>query len=148
MAQIVFTEAHAAGPIARMVLGGVMLAHGLQKALGWFGGKGFIETLDGFVLQGIPYALGVLVIAGETLGAVAVILGFLGRFMAAAQIIILAGAIYKVAGAHGFFMNWTGMKEGEGFEFHLLAIGLGLIVLVMGSGSLSIDRWLTRRYWG
>ncbi|PYT60624.1 MAG: hypothetical protein DMG46_07050 [Acidobacteria bacterium] len=26
----------------------------------------------------------------------------------------------------GFFMNWTGTQQGEGFEYHLLAIAIGL----------------------
>jgi putative oxidoreductase len=39
-----------------------------------------------------------------------------------------------------FFMNWSGQHGGEGFEFHLLALGLALIVLVKGSGKLSVDR--------
>jgi hypothetical protein len=39
-------------------------------------------------------------------------------------------------------MNWFGnLPAGtEGFEYHLLAIGLGAIVAVKGSGALSIDR--------
>ncbi len=148
MAQFIFTEEHAAGPIARIVLGAVMLPHGLQKTLGMFGGKGLIESLDAFVLQGIPYVLGVAVIAGETLAALALIIGLFGRFAAAWIAAILIVAMIKVHVAFGFFMNWGGMKEGEGFEFHLLAIGLALIVIIAGSGSASFDRWLTRRYWG
>ena len=40
----------------------------------------------------------------------------------------------------GFFMNWTGQQKGEGFEFHLLAIALAIVVLIKGSGAVSIDR--------
>jgi hypothetical protein len=39
-------------------------------------------------------------------------------------------------------MNWSGNQKGEGFEFHLLAIAVGLAVLVKGAGALSIDRLL------
>ena len=42
-------------------------------------------------------------------------------------------------------MSWTGTKAGEGFEYHVLAIGLALVVCLKGSGALSIDRTLTRR---
>lgn len=34
--------------ILRVTLGGVMLPHGLQKTLGWFGGNGFENTLAFF----------------------------------------------------------------------------------------------------
>jgi putative oxidoreductase len=39
-------------------------------------------------------------------------------------------------------MNWSGQQKGEGFEYHLLAITLALIVVIKGSGALSVDRML------
>jgi putative oxidoreductase len=148
MAQFVYTEDHAAGLVARITLAVVLLPHGLQKALGMFGGKGFISSLDDFVLQGIPYYLGVAVIAGETIGAVALLIGLAGRFMAGWLAVIMIGTVIKVHFAHGFFMNWNGMKQGEGFEYHLLVLGLTLIIMIAGSGRVSVDRALTKRYWG
>jgi putative oxidoreductase len=147
MAQFVFTEKHSAGLIARLVLGGVMLPHGLQKTLGMFGGQGFMPSLENFLLQGIPYIVGALVIAGESIGAILLIIGFAGRFMAAWIAAIMIGAVLKVHLAFGFFMNWKGVNAGEGIEFHLLAIGLACIVMISGSGVFSVDHWLTRRYW-
>ena len=49
-------------------------------------------------------------------------------------------AIATVHHVNGFFMNWTGQQKGEGFEFHLLAIALAIVVLIKGSGAVSIDR--------
>jgi len=54
-------------------------------------------------------------------------------------------AILMVHSQVGFFMNWSGNQKGEGFEFHLLAIAVGLAVLVKGAGALSIDQLLTHR---
>jgi putative oxidoreductase len=54
-------------------------------------------------------------------------------------------AILMVHSKVGFFMNWSGDQKGEGFEFHLLAIALGLVLLVKGAGAFSIDRRLTHR---
>jgi putative oxidoreductase len=51
----------------------------------------------------------------------------------------MLGAIITVHLQNGFFMNWDGSKAGEGFEFHLLAIGLALIVLIKGGGIWSVD---------
>ena len=147
MAQFIFTEEHSAGLIARLTLGAVMLIHGLQKTLGMFGGKSLLPTLDDFVVQGIPYALGAFVIGGETIAAIALIIGFAGRIAASWVAVILLVASVKVHFAHGFFMNWSGTQLGEGLEFHLLAIALALIVIIAGSGTFSYDRWLTRRYW-
>lgn len=36
-------------------------------------------------------------------------------------------------------MNWFGNQKGEGFEFHILAIGLALFVMIKGAGKWSID---------
>jgi putative oxidoreductase len=37
-------------------------------------------------------------------------------------------------------MNWFGKRAGEGFEYHLLAIGIALALLLGGGGRASIDR--------
>ena len=139
-----YTNDNIAGLIARVVLGIVILPHGLQKTLGMFGGSGFTNTVDFFVSTGMPSIVAVLVIAGESLGAISLIVGFLARFSAAAITLIMLGAIFMVHGNHGFFMNWFGANEGEGFEYHILAIGLGLIVIVVGAGKASIDRMLSK----
>jgi putative oxidoreductase len=41
-------------------------------------------------------------------------------------------------------MNWFGKQAGEGFEYHLLAIGLAVAVMIGGSGAASIDHALTQ----
>jgi putative oxidoreductase len=40
-------------------------------------------------------------------------------------------------------MNWSGQQKGEGFEYHLLAIAIALVLIAHGSGALSVDRALT-----
>jgi putative oxidoreductase len=58
---------------------------------------------------------------------------------------IMVGAIVTTHIPNGFFMNWTGAQAGEGFEYHLLAIGLGFVALIAGGGAASIDRLLMDR---
>ena len=125
--------------IARIALGIVILPHGLQKLLGLFGGPGFSGTVDYFVSSGLPAFVAILIIIGESFGALGLILGFLSRLAALGITIIMLGAIVTVHLQNGFFMNWDGSKAGEGFEFHLLAIGLALIVLIKGGGIWSVD---------
>ena len=127
--------------IARIALGGVMLPHGLQKAFGLFGGYGFSGTMGFFTgTLGVPAPVAFLVILGESLGALCLLLGFMTRFCAASIIAIMAGAITMAHLAHGFFMNWGGNQAGEGYEYHLLAIGLALTLVVSGGGRWSIDK--------
>ena len=130
----------------RLILGGVMFIHGSQKVLGWFGGPGFSAAIQGFREHlGIPAVAAVLSILAEFLGSVALILGLLGRVGAACVIAVMVGAILIVHAPNGFFMNWSGKAPGEGYEYHLLAIGLALPPLIKGSGALSVDNWLVRR---
>ena len=60
-------------------------------------------------------------------------------------IAVMLGAIFLVHAPYGFFMNWAGQQAGEGYEYHLLAIALGLVVVSAGGGALSLDRVLMRR---
>jgi|SRR3990167_3900762 len=125
--------------VARITLGVVMLPHGLQKLLGLFGGAGFSGTVEFFVSSGIPAFVAILIIIGESFGAIGLIAGFLSRLAALGITVIMLGAIVTVHLQNGFFMNWGGTAAGEGFEFHLLAVGLGLIVLIKGGGIWSVD---------
>ena len=56
---------------------------------------------------------------------------------------LMLGAIFMVHLPNGFFMNWMGNQKGEGFEYHLLAIGLAVALLVRGAGAFSLDRLLS-----
>ncbi len=129
--------------IVRVFLGLVMFPHGAQKLLGWFGGHGFAATMQGMTSMGLPAVVVLLVILAESFGAVGLISGFLGRFCAFGVFCVMAGAIFTVHLHNGFFMNWEGTQKGEGFEYHLLAIGMAIAVMIKGSGQASIDRSMT-----
>ena len=131
--------------ILRLALGGVMLPHGAQKMLGWFGGAGVSDTLGWFHDQhGVPAPLAMLVILAESLGALALLLGLAGRFMAFAIGLVMLGTIWFAHAQVGFFMNWGGGSGGEGYEYHLLAIGMVACIMINGSGALSLDRLVMR----
>ena len=131
--------------VLRLALGIVMFPHGAQKLLGWFGGYGFEGTMGYFTgTLGVPAAVALLVILAESLGALALIFGVAGRFMALGIAAVMSGAIFMAHAPNGFFMNWTGTQAGEGFEYHLLAIALAAVVALRGSGAYSIDRLALR----
>jgi putative oxidoreductase len=126
----------------RLTLGAVMFPHGAQKVLGWFGGGGFKATFEGMTGMGLPAAIVVMVMIAEFLGSLGLIFGFLTRLSALGVISVMLGAIFTVHQQYGFFMNWMGKQAGEGFEYHLLAIGIAVALLVRGGGAFSIDRAL------
>lgn len=123
--------------VARVIAGIVFVPHGAQKLLGAFGGPG----LAAFVQMVGP--LGYLVAIAEFFGGLCLIAGVLSRFSAASIILIMLGAIGMVHIPNGFFMNWIGTQKGEGYEYHLLAIGLLQVVMMMGPGRFALARRLS-----
>lgn len=141
---LVRTENNFGTLLLRLALGIVMFPHGAQKVLGWFGGHGFVGTMDTFTgTMGLPYAVALLVILAEFLGSLGLIFGVLTRLAALGIACVMTGAIAMVHLPNGFFMNWYGNKSGEGFEYHILALGIALALIVQGGGALSVDRILT-----
>lgn len=121
----------------RMVLGIVLFAHGAQRLLGWYGGPGFgntVQMLTTYVK--LPRALAVMVIWVEFLGSLGLILGLFNRLAGIGALVTMVGAIVTVHYRQGLFMNWAGDKKRHGFEYHLLAIVLALVV---SAGAFSLD---------
>jgi len=132
--------------VSRLALGVVILPHGMQKALGLFGGHGFAGTMGFLQSMGMPFLIALLVILAEFVGSIGLILGLGTRFMAFSVGLTMAGA--AILGGHihnGFFMNWFGMQKGEGIEYFILVVGLALAALIGGSGKLSVDNLILKR---
>jgi putative oxidoreductase len=83
-----------------------------------------------------------LALAAEFFGGVGLILGLLSRIAAVSIAVIMVVAIVLVHGRHGLFLNWFGDREGHGYEYHLLALALAMVLIVRGSGALSLDHLL------
>jgi putative oxidoreductase len=127
----------------RWTLAIVIFPHGAQKALGWFGGHGFQGTM-GYFKQSFPAPLGLLAIAAEFLGPMGLAIGLLTRVAAFGIACVMVVAVLTTHTQHGFFMNWTGKQKGEGFEFHILALGIALALILGGAGAWSVDALLAR----
>ena len=92
-----------------------------------------------FTDSGIPVILALLVIAAEFLGPLGLAAGLLTRVAAFGIVCVMLVAIITVHWPHGFCMNWNGNQQGEGFEYHLLALGIAIALIIMGGGAWSID---------
>jgi putative oxidoreductase len=143
-ASLLFSTSGDATPlILRLTLALVFFPHGAQKVLGWFGGGGFEGTMENLTgVLHIPYAIALLPILTDFLAPFALMAGFLTRLAAFALAVNMAVAVLMVHLPNGFFMNWDGTQKGEGFEYHILAIGLGLALIVQGAGRWSVDALL------
>ena len=133
--------------VPRVILGCVMFPHGVQKLFGWFGGFGFTNTMTYFTqTAGLPWIIAFLIIIGESLGSLGLIVGFFTRLSALGLIFIMVGAITTVHIPNGFFMNWFGKNAGEGFEYHLLVIGMSIPLLISGGGKYSVDGLINKYF--
>lgn len=141
---LVKTENHWLPMVLRLALGIMIFAHGAQKMLGWWGGGGFSPTMSYFTGMGIPAFLAFLAIAAEFFGGLGLIIGFLTRIAAFGVAVNMVMAAILVHAANGFFMDWQGTGAGHGFEFHLLAAALGVAVIRLGAGAVSVDRAIYR----
>jgi putative oxidoreductase len=126
--------------LLRVLLGVVFFPHGAQKVLGWFGGYGFIGTMGFFTgTLHVPALFAFLAIAAEFAGAIALILGLFTRVAALGIAANMLVAVAMVHWQNGLFMNWAGNQKGEGFEFHLLAIGVAVVLIIRGAGKWAAD---------
>jgi putative oxidoreductase len=131
--------------LLRLTLGAVFFPHGAQKVLGWFGGHGFNGTMGFFTgTLHIPALFAFLAIAAEFAGSIALIVGLGTRVAALGIASTMVVAIAMVHAQFGFFMNWAGVQKGEGYEYHLLAIGIALALMLCGGGKWSLDAAISR----
>jgi len=131
--------------LIRIGLGLMILPHGLQKTLGYFGGHGFSATMHMFTNDmGIPWIFALAAILAEALGGLGLIFGAFTRLAAfgvGANMVVALGMIHW---KHGWFMNWFGNQQGEGAEFFVLAISMALALVLGGGGKWSLDHaWQT-----
>ncbi|MBI4610743.1 MAG: DoxX family protein [Candidatus Rokubacteria bacterium] len=121
--------------VLRLVLGVIMVPHGMQKLFAAFGGPGLGPTADFFVKIGLVPGLFWAWVAGlvEFAGGICLVVGFLTRVAAFLVAVQMATAVLKVH-VPGFFVDRGGM------EFALALGALAVAVLLLGGGPLSVDR--------
>jgi putative oxidoreductase len=120
----------------RLALGIVFIAHGAQKVLGFWGGKGF----NAFIANDPPFAFmrpGWLWMAAaalsELIGGLLVLVGLLTRLGALAIAIVMIVAIFGV--------HW-GAFFGKGIEYPFALLAMAIALVIAGGGQASIDRLL------
>ena len=124
--------------VVRVIVGVIMVAHGLQKLTqmgpGNFGG----QVLAGLGVP-LPELMGYLVTFVELLGGILLIVGLFSRLTALLLTIDLVVAILLVKLNVGLIAP---QGSGAGAELDLALIAGLLVVLLAGPGKLSVDHTL------
>ena len=128
--------------LLRIVVGATFVAHGAQHLFGTWGGPGLAGTAASFEAVGLSpgFPLAVAVGVTEFGGGLLLMAGALTPYVALALALTMAGAIWKVHLAHGFFINWALTPgRGHGIEYNVLLIAALLCLMLTGPGAFSID---------
>ncbi len=91
-------------------------------------------TAQYFTSLGLPGWLAPLTIAAETLGALALLVGFWPRLAALALVPLMLGTIVTVHGKAGFFFT----NPNGGWEFPAFWVVALLALVLLGDGALAI----------
>jgi putative oxidoreductase len=124
--------------VLRVVVGVLMMGHGLQKLAGWFGGHGLEGTGNFFEAMGLRPGRAQAALAGgaEAGGGGLLALGLLTPVGAAMVTGSMAGAIAKVHASKG---PWV--SDG-GYEYNLVLIAAVFAIAAAGPGPWSLDERL------
>lgn len=117
--------------VLRLSLGVLFLSHGfIMKFLGF----GLAGTAGYFQSIGYPGFFAYLVIAGETFGGLALILGFLPRLVSVLLLPIAIGAMLEHVGN-----GWIFSVKGGGWEFPLFLVVTLVAQAFLGGGAFALD---------
>jgi putative oxidoreductase len=119
--------------LARLILGGTMLAHGIQK----------FKMLDLVVNMftenfGLPSFFAYATAIVETVAGLALILGLFVQYSAALLGLVMVGAIVTVKFSIGFFGN----GQMPGYELDLALLGLAIVLTLGGSRLFAVSSML------
>ncbi|MCA0987551.1 DoxX family protein [Guptibacillus algicola] len=116
--------------VARVVLGVIMLAHGIQK---WMGIEGVVGMFKD--MMGLPGFLAYFTATVEVVAGAALILGIFVNISAILIGIIMVGAIVTVKiPMVGFFGN----GQMAGWEFDLSLLALAVLLALTGSNLFAL----------
>jgi putative oxidoreductase len=126
-----------AAALLRVAMGLMFLAHGAVLKLGTFGLAG---TMGYFGSIGYPPVLGIVVIAAEVLGGIALIAGIGVRVVSLALVPLMLGALLQHTGN-----GWVFSGQGGGWEFPAFWTVALLVQAGLGAGAFTPD---ARRLFG
>ena len=118
--------------LLRLMLGGMLLFHGIDKAVH---GIAFLKGI--MHVHGLPEALAYGVFVGEILAPIFLIIGWQSRVWAGVIVVNMAFAVYLTQWSAMLKLGEHGAWAVETPMFYLLS---ALVVMFLGSGKYAISR--------
>ncbi len=118
--------------LLRLMLGGMLLFHGIDKAVH---GIAFLKGI--MHVHGLPEALAYGVFVGEILAPIFLIIGWQSRVWAGVIVVNMAFAVYLTQWSAMLKLGEHGAWAVETPMFYLLS---ALVVMLLGSGKYAIIR--------
>lgn len=117
--------------LLRVSLGLMLIAHSVVLKYYTFTLAGTAAWFDSI---GLPALLAYVVFALEALGGIALVLGVGTRWVAAALVPVLVGALWVHAGN-----GWVFSSAGGGWEYPLYLVVLAVAQVLLGSGAFALE---------
>jgi len=136
--------------ILRVTLGGLLIAHGLQKLFGWWGGSGLTGLKNSLSDVGYEHAdiLTYVAAGGQITAGVLLVLGLFTPLAAAGALAYLInGMLAGVSADSGRFAFFLP----DGHEYQVTLIGLAVAIILVGPGRYGFDAgrgWSRRPFIG
>ena len=132
--------------VLRAMLGGLLIAHGLQKLFGWWGGGGLTSLKNSLSDVGYQHAdiLSYVAVGGQITAGVLLVLGLFTPLAAAGALAYLInGLVAGIAADSGHFAFF--LPAGHEYQITLIAIAVTIILAGPGRYGLDAGRGWSRR---
>jgi putative oxidoreductase len=138
--------------ILRVGLGAVLIAHGLQKLFGWWGGSGLHAFKNSLSDVGYQHAdiLAYVSAGGETTAGVLLVLGLFTPIAAAGALAFLINGLLATVSARPHTHVFTYFLP-DGHEYQISLIVMAAAVILAGPGRYGLDAargWAVRPFIG
>ena len=122
--------------LLRLTLGLAFFLHGAQKVFGWFGGSGLEKWSEYLSTKNFPKSVAYISAFVEMIAGIFLIAGVLTKASALSMVIFMLFAVWIAHFDKGYF------SQKGGFEYQLLIIISCVVLIILGGGDYSADKYI------